>query len=295
MASSAAPLSLLATGPGPVRLYPALQVMPQATLAAFDARHPEGADFVIVPAMHRDDDPAALAWIRAQAAKGATVISVCAGAKVLAATGLLDGRGATTHWYYLADLLQRHPTIRYVHDRRMVVDGRLATTTGVTASMPMMLTLIEAIAGRSRAEQVARELGLATWNASHASAAFRFNRPFALTVTGNTLAFWHRDRLGVRLTPGVDEVSLALVADAWSRTYRSRTVSFAAAPGAVATRSGLRILPDQVADDWPAEARLPAIGAAPPARALDMALDAIESRYGRGTANVVAMQLEYPR
>ena len=73
----------LATEPGPVTLYPALKVEPQATVADFDARHPEGADYVIVPAMSRDDDPAVLQWIKSQAAKGAIIIGVCAGAKVV--------------------------------------------------------------------------------------------------------------------------------------------------------------------------------------------------------------------
>src|SRR5512134_3094771 len=62
----------LATEPGPVRLYPALKVEPQATVAEFDAQHPEGADYVIVPAMSRDDDPAVLEWLKSQAAKGIT-------------------------------------------------------------------------------------------------------------------------------------------------------------------------------------------------------------------------------
>ena len=99
----------------------------------------------------------------------------------------------------------------------------------------------------------------------------------------------------MNLLPGVDEVSLALVADAWSRTYRSRAVTFAGAAGAQPTRNGLRILPEQVATDWPAERRLPAIGALPPAKALDQALLEIEARYGTRTADIVAMQLEYPR
>lgn len=57
----------LATEPGPMTLYPALKVEPQSTVANFDAQHPDGADYVIVPAMSRDDDPAALQWIRNQA------------------------------------------------------------------------------------------------------------------------------------------------------------------------------------------------------------------------------------
>jgi len=79
-----------------VKLFPALTVDPDETTAAFDAWNPDGADYVIVPAMSRDDDPSALAWIRSQAAKGATIIGVCAGAKVVGATGLLDGKRATT-------------------------------------------------------------------------------------------------------------------------------------------------------------------------------------------------------
>ena len=170
----------LATEPGPVTLYPALKVEPQATVADFDARHPEGADYVIVPAMSRDDDPAVLQWIKSQAAKGAIVIGVCAGAKVVGQAGLLDGKRATTHWYYLKELRDKHPAIHYVADRRLVVDRGVATTTGITASMPMSLTLIEAIAGRDKAEAVGRDLGFTDWDARHDSDAFKFTRPFAL-------------------------------------------------------------------------------------------------------------------
>jgi putative intracellular protease/amidase len=285
----------LGTGPGPVALYPALKVEPQATVAEFDARHPDGADHVIVPAMHRDDDPAVLQWIRSQAAKGAAIIGVCAGAKIVAEAGLLDGKRATTHWYYLKDLRERHPTIRHVADRRLVVDEGIATTTGITASMPMALTLIEAIAGREKAEAVARDLGLAQWDARHDSEAFTFTRPFALTAIGNRLAFWSHEQLGIQLVPGIDEVSLALVADAWSRTYRSRAVTFAGMADALQTRNGIRIIPDQVATGWPAERLLPAAGGLQPARALDRALQGIAARYGMRTAEFVAMQLEYPR
>ena len=243
----------LGTEPRPVTLYPALKVEPQATVADFDARHPDGADYVIVPAMSRDDDPAVLQWIKSQAAKGAIVIGVCAGAKIVGQAGLLDGKRATTHWYYLDELRDKHPAIVYVADRRLVVDQGVATTTGITASMPMSLTLIEAIAGRHKAEAAGRDLGLTNWDARHDSDAFKFTRPFVLTAIGNTLAFWNREQLGIELAPGIDEVSLALVADAWSRTYRSRAVTFGGDAGARQTRNGIRILPDQVATSWPAE------------------------------------------
>jgi putative intracellular protease/amidase len=284
----------LGTEPGPVTLYPALKVEPQATVADFDASHPEGADYVIVPAMSRDDDPAVLQWIKSQAAKRAIVVGVCAGAKIVAEAGMLDGKRATTHWYFVEELRDEHPGLFYVPDRRIVVDQGVATTTGISASMPAALTLIQAIAGRGKADAVANDLGLPDWDARHDSAVFKLTRPFAWTVMANRVAFWKHEQLGIELTPGVDEVSLALVADAWSRTYRSRAVTFAGAPIAQTTRHGIRILPDEVATSWPAEHLIPAI-ADPPAKALDRALDGIAARYGMPTADVVATQIEYPR
>lgn len=293
--SGVADVVALAAKPGPVTLYPALTVMPDATIADFDRRHPDGADYVIVPAMSRDDDPAVLRWLQAQASKGTIIIGVCAGAKVVAAAGLLDGKRATTHWYYLDELLDEHPTITHVKDRRYVVDGKVATTTGISASMPMALTLIEAIAGRARADELARDLGLASWSAAHDSDAFVFNRRFAMTAMGNTMALWKREKVGLPLDAGIDEVALALVADAWSRTYRSRAVTVADAATPVRTRAGLQVVPDRLAADAGNERTLPSLGNLPPALALDQSLHLIAGRYGERTAELVAMQLEYSR
>ena len=177
----------------------------------------------------------------------------------------------------------------------MVVDGGVATTTGISASMPMMLTLIEAIAGRAKAEAVARDLGVERWDARHASGAFKITRPFATTVLANRFAVWNREEFGIRLEPGMDEVALALVADAWSRTYLSNATTYAASTGAVESRNGVRIVPDQSGADWPEDRRVSTFSDQRPADALDHALDAIAARYGNRTGNVVAMQLEYPR
>ncbi len=285
----------LASAQGPVSLYPALKVEPDATLAEFDAKHPEGPDYVIVPAMSRDDDPAIMDWLKRQSQNGAFIIGVCAGAKVVAAAGLLDGKRATTHWYFVDKLQRENPALVYVSDRRIVVDRGVATTTGITASMPMTLTLIEAIAGREKAQAVARDLGIEDWDARHDSNAFRFNRPFAIAVMRNLGAFWNWEKLGISLAPGIDEVSLALVADAWSRTYRSRAVTFSSSADAIPTRGGLRVVPDEAAADWPAEMRVAAFAGRPPAQAFDDTLRAIAARYGTETAELVATQLEYPR
>ena len=63
--------------------------------------------------------------------------------------------------------------------------------------MPAMLTLIEAIAGRDKAEAVARDLGLPDWDTRHRSEMFKFTRPFALTAMRNTLGVWTHEEFGI--------------------------------------------------------------------------------------------------
>jgi transcriptional regulator GlxA family with amidase domain len=284
----------LATSPGPLALMPALTVRPQETIAEFDARAPDGADYVIVPAMHRPDDPDVAAWIREQAAKGATIVGVCDGALVLAAAGLLDGRRATGHWYSTAGLQKRHPTMRWVPDRRYVADRGVATTTGVTASIPISLALVEAVGGRAQAETVARELGVGGWNAAHESGAYRLTARHVATAAANLLAVWSHETIGVPVDAGVDEIALALTADAWSRTWRSQAVTVAATRSPLTTRRGLTLVPDREAGPGVCDHMLAPVQAQHPARALDASLDDLAHRYGQGTVAFVALQLEYP-
>ncbi|MBC8025307.1 MAG: DJ-1/PfpI family protein [Steroidobacteraceae bacterium] len=284
----------LATRPGRVQLDPALTVEPDATTAEFDLKYPDGADYVIVPAMSQSDAPVVLDWLRAQSKKGAAVVGVCAGATIVANAGLLDGKRATTHWYFLKDMLEKHPSIQYVRDRRFVVHEGVMTTTGISASMPMSLTLIEAIAGREKAIAVAGELGLTHWDAWHASGEYAFTRPFVWKVLTNKAMFWKHETLGLELKGGVDEVSVALVADALSRTYRSRVETYASDSAALVTKSGLRIVPDSARKGWVSGTQLEPFWERPPPLALEAAMAEVGKRYGMKTRKIVATQLEMP-
>jgi hypothetical protein len=92
----------------------------------------------------------------------------------------------------------------------------------------------------------------------------------------------------------MDELTLAMGADAWSRTYRSRVVSFAA-DAEIVTRGGIRVLADRQVADWPEAGLVSVYPDQPVAHALDKTLAAIARRYGEGTTDIVTMQLEYPR
>ena len=291
-ASGAADVLAVAPEARAIRLIPALTIEPQLTLTGFDERYPDGADYVVVPKIEDTAHPAIVAWIRAQAARGATIVGICSGVKTVAAAGLLDDRAATGHWYDLDELRRTYPTMRWVPDRRYVADRGVITTTGVSASLPVSLALVEAIAGRDRAVALAAELGVAAWDARHESSAFRLEPATKLVAARNkTLA---PDTWILPVGPGVDDIALAFMADAWSRTFRSRALAVAEQAGPIRTRHGLILVPTPITDAERAAARdLPAPDRAAPARALATSLDDIARLYGTATAAFVALQLEY--
>jgi transcriptional regulator GlxA family with amidase domain len=86
------------------------------------------------------------------------IASVCTGALLLAETGLLDGRRATTHWRYARELQQRRPAVKVEPDLIFIADGAVWTSAGVTAGIDLALALVEADHGVDLARAVSREL-----------------------------------------------------------------------------------------------------------------------------------------
>ena len=97
-------------------------------------------------------------WVRQRAGRVRRVASVCTGAFLLAAAGVLDGRRAATHWMYCTKLAQRFPSVRVESDPIFVRDGPVWTSAGVTAGIDLALALVEEDLDRSVALAVARYL-----------------------------------------------------------------------------------------------------------------------------------------
>ncbi|NUK01374.1 helix-turn-helix domain-containing protein [Streptomyces lunaelactis] len=117
------------------------------------------ADTIILPGV---TDPAApvpdevLDALRQAAARGTRLASICSGAFVLAATGLLDGHRATTHWAVAAQLAARHPAIDVDPDVLYVDNGQLLTSAGAAAGLDLCLHLIRRDLGSAVAADAAR-------------------------------------------------------------------------------------------------------------------------------------------
>jgi putative intracellular protease/amidase len=284
----------LATKAGPIQMFPALKIRPQSTVDEFDSRFPDGADYVIVPAVHRTEDAALLSWVTSQAAKGASIVGVCDGVWVVANAGLLKGHKAVGHWYSFDDLEKKFPETAWVRNRRYVADGKIVTTTGVTASIPVSLALVEAIGGHERAVAVAQTMGVTDWSAAHKSGDFKLRMAHMFAAAANWVSFWSHEEIGIPISNGINEVTLALAADAYSRTYRSNTVSISSSAEDVFTRGGLLIVPDRLAGSPKTPGRtLKLLDDTKPVAALDAALKDIADTYGRSTSAFVALQMEY--
>jgi transcriptional regulator GlxA family with amidase domain len=105
-------------------------------------------------------DSTLLDWIAACAPRARRAASVCTGAFLLAAAGLLDGRRATTHWAAAAELARRYPLVSVDPEPIFVRDGKVWTSAGVTAGMDLALAMVEEDLDRDAALTIARHLVL---------------------------------------------------------------------------------------------------------------------------------------
>ncbi|GAB1640854.1 DJ-1/PfpI family protein [Krasilnikovia sp. MM14-A1259] len=307
----------------PLPLSGGVQVVPEHTFAEVDAGAAPAPDVVVVPAVV---DPAGAqeaplrGWLTRQAGHGAYVLGVCVGAKVLAVSGLLDGRRATSFWQSLGALRDEHPRVHWVAGQRYVQDGRIVTTAGVTSGLVGALHLIEVIAGRPEADRVGRELAYPGWSAG-ATTRIPEQRlavadlPYAL----NAAFPWLRPSVGIGLVDGVGEVDAAAAFEVYSGTsFAARTVPLAAGRS-VTTRHGLLLLttpadaaaprvdrlvvpgverPDPALARWAADRHLdvtlPHTAQAPGEFPFDPVLRDLAAHADRATARATAKFTEYP-
>ncbi|MBI5259693.1 MAG: DJ-1/PfpI family protein [Burkholderiales bacterium] len=150
----------LAREAGPCRARAGLQVLVDHTLAS----HP-ALDVLVVPGGVVSDELSrrgTLAWLARTAPGCELVASVCTGAFLLSAAGLLGpGTAVTTHWEDLEALRTLQPTLEVRDGVRWIDGGRIISAAGISAGIDMSLHLVERLAGRALAERTARQMDFA--------------------------------------------------------------------------------------------------------------------------------------
>ena len=148
-------LSVAAERPGPVRTMSGLHIMADAAIDEIG----EDVDTLLVAGGLIDSaykNPALLGFIERMAGRVRRLGSICTGTFLLAECGLLEGRRATTHWYFCERLAREYPNLKLEPDRLAVRDGHISTSGGVTAGMDLAMSLLEEDWGTEVAAMIGR-------------------------------------------------------------------------------------------------------------------------------------------
>jgi transcriptional regulator GlxA family with amidase domain len=188
-------------------------------------------------------------WVQQRAAQARRVASVCTGAFLLAAAGVLDRRRAATHWNYCAKLAQRFPAVHVEPDPIFVCDGPVWTSAGVTAGIDLALALVEEDLGRSMALAVARYLVVFL---KRPGGQAQFSAALALQAADEKFGALH-DWINGHLA---SDLSLSVLADRARMSERSFSRHYAEATGQTPARAIERLRVD-AARRLLSESRLP--------------------------------------
>jgi transcriptional regulator GlxA family with amidase domain len=178
------------------------------------------ADTVIIPGIEditRPVPPKVLAAIRTAYRNGARIASICTGAFVLAETGLLNGRRATTHWSVTKELARRFPEVEVDPQVLYVDEGRVITSAGASAGLDMCLRLVRLDYGPSVAADTARML-VAPLERDGGQAQFIRHKPPASNASLAPFLEWMRKNIH----KNVDVETMASRACVSPRTFARR-------------------------------------------------------------------------
>jgi transcriptional regulator GlxA family with amidase domain len=213
---------------GPVRTSAGYSLLPE-----HDASILETAQTVVIPGVHGTSAmtdgtvPEDLAALLRRTAGSARMVSICTGAFVLAAAGLLDGRPATTHWVHSAAFARLFPKVRLDPDVLFVDDGDVLTSAGNAAGIDLLLHLVRRDHGSEVAGRVARRSVVAPWREGGQSQFIE--RPVPQPGDSGTAATraWALQRLGEPLTLAELAAHAQMSVRTFTRRFREETGSSA--------------------------------------------------------------------
>ncbi|QLE75442.1 helix-turn-helix domain-containing protein [Streptomyces rectiverticillatus] len=183
------------------------------------------ADTVIVPGVRPDraPSPRILGLIRDAAARGARVASICTGAFVLAAAGLLDGRRATTHWMFADRLAGDFPDVEVDPSVLFVDNGRILTSAGIAAGLDLCLHMVRSDLGAAAAARTARMIVMAPQRAGGQAQFIEYSDPVGDADDLGPTMQWMQDNLDRPLTVADIAAQAVMSPRTLARRFRAHT------------------------------------------------------------------------
>jgi putative intracellular protease/amidase len=244
-----------------------LEVVPDYTYAELAALLGHAPEVVVIPAIPNPtsaENAPVLTWIKQQAAGGAYIFSICVGAETFAATGLLDGRTATTHWGDdINRIEQAYPSVTWVRGVRYVDGGDYMTSAGITSGMDAVLHYLAEHNGVNAARTIAEAIHYPSYAFVDHPQVEQESADLSLNAVGliNILFHWEHPVAGVLLYDGIGELDLTAAYDTYGASYTTKLISVATTRRLITTQHGLQLAPRWGYADLPAVERLMVPGA----------------------------------
>jgi transcriptional regulator GlxA family with amidase domain len=189
-------------------------------------------------------------------------VSICTGAFVLAAAGILDGHRATTHWKYADDLRRLHPDIALDEDVLFTDDGRVLTSAGLSAGIDLCLHLVRRDHGTAVANAVARHMVVPPWRDGGQAQFIERHVPSRADETTGAVRAWAQAHLDQQLDVATLARQASMSVRTFTRRFREETGQ---SPGAWVTQQRIRHAQHLL-------------------EATDLPVDHVAARAGMGTA-----------
>ena len=236
----------------PVALSGGLEIIPHFSFAQLDKLLERDPDLIVVPNVPNIEANEALRlWVQKHGRGKSLVMSVCAGAAMFAATELIDGQTATTHWGDILRIEPTYPKVRWVRGQRYVDNGQFVSTAGILSGIDGSLHMIARLRGKDLAERVAKELHYPTQYLEHPEMTqYGFGFSDAVFFLKSMSPFG-RPNIGVALFDGVDEMKLSALYDVYTPWLAARLESVAPEQ-VIISKHGMQLIAKRTPENWDA-------------------------------------------
>ncbi|MBP1932993.1 DJ-1/PfpI family protein [Ammoniphilus resinae] len=223
-----------------------LDVVPHYSFQEMDQLLGKSPDIIAIPFMSEYQDKTfepVKNWILKH--QNTDLVSICAGADVLASTGLLDGKTMASHWQTIDFLSKKYPEVDWIRDQRYVQPAQnIVSSAGISSGIDAVLYVISQKLGEPAAAKIAKEMNYPSYHfvENPEMDPFLVDWRYSTYVLNNAYQ-WNKEKAGVLLYDGVEEMALASVFDIYGDTGTTKIFSISQSGDPIVTKHGLNLVP----------------------------------------------------
>jgi AraC family transcriptional activator FtrA len=222
-----------------------VDVVPHYSFEELDHLLRGSDDIIVIPYMTGNSSQIAPIRDYILKHKDTTLLSICAGAGILASTGLLNGKIGATHWQTMPTLIKDYPEVNWLEDRRYVTNdnGRMISSAGISSGIDASLYVISQKLGEQVAANIAERLNYPSYQFVANPEVDPYDMDFKYsTYVLNNMFRWVKAKAGVLLYNGIEEMAVASVFDIYSDTGTTRVLPITSTEQPITTKYGLNLI-----------------------------------------------------